>query len=208
VDAALENKRKRLVLLNYCYEIYFSPGSNSYVDVQQVAPGLGLTESEAEQAAHQLIRDGLLRDVATPWLVEISARGIRQVELAAEQPSRGTEYFPATVIYQVNIETMSHSQVQQGTTSSTQSGSWSSLEVQHVQNFLNQLRNELPDLGLSAEDREVAEAQIATVDAQLDSPRRSETIIRESMKTLRSILEGVAGSAAAAQLLQQLDHLL
>jgi hypothetical protein len=93
MDSRLENKRKRLVLLDHCYRMYFDPDLSSYVDVQVAAPGLGLTEFEAEQAADQLIRDGLLRDVAQPWLVEISAAGIREVELAAEQPRHGADNF-------------------------------------------------------------------------------------------------------------------
>jgi hypothetical protein len=65
----------------------------------------------------------------------------------------------------------------------------------------------LPGLGLKSEAGAEAEAEAKTVEVQLDSPRPKASIILEGLKSIRAIVEGAAGGAAA-QLLIELGKLL
>jgi len=53
-----------------------------------------------------------------------------------------------------------------------------------------------------------AQAQLATIEAQLSTSRPNSTIIGESLKTFRNILEGAAGSILASELIQRIPQLL
>jgi hypothetical protein len=52
------------------------------------------------------------------------------------------------------------------------------------------------------------EAEIETIKSQLKSPKPKAGIIREGLKSIRTILESCVGSAMGAQLSQQIPVLL
>jgi hypothetical protein len=62
------------------------------------------------------------------------------------------------------------------------------------------LRRQLPHLDLEDEHRRSLTADLATVDAQLASPQPNDGALREALRTLRAVAEGVAGNAAFAGL--------
>lgn len=80
-------------------------------------------------------------------------------------------------------------------------------DIDAVGDFIDRLRKELPQIGLSGEKKQEAEAEIATVDAQVRSPRPKTAIIREGLESLGRILEGTAGSAGG-QLVIELGKIL
>jgi hypothetical protein len=98
-------------------------------------------------------------------------------------------------------------QVQQGSERSVQVSATFDFNVEAVRALLDRFRAHLDALDLNPSTRAEAEAEIATVDAQLRSPRPKPSIVREGLQSLRSILEG-AGGGAAAQLLIELGKLL
>lgn len=77
-----------------------------------------------------------------------------------------------------------------------------------LEDLLAQLDRLLPEMSLEPDARDEIQAEIQTARAQLGSPRPKSTIIRESLRTIRGLLEGVAGNAAYAQLAGALDRLL
>jgi hypothetical protein len=52
-------------------------------------------------------------------------------------------------------------------------------------------------IGLSADESEELHAELATVDAQLGSPRPKWRLIREGLSSARTILENAAGTGLA-----------
>ena len=111
------------------------------------------------------------------------------------KPDKPTEHFPVNIIH---IEQMSHSQIQQGTSGSTQSGTFTSLDLAAVADFVRKLKDQLPQLGLTGNDEAVAQSDVATIEAQLSSPWPKEAIVKESLLSIRNIAEGTAGSLAAS----------
>jgi hypothetical protein len=71
--------------------------------------------------------------------------------------------------------------------------------------LLARLSGVLPQMPLEPAVRGEIQAEIHTAQAQLGSPRPKQTIIRESLRTIRGLLEGVAGNAACAELVRMMD---
>lgn len=83
------------------------------------------------------------------------------------------------------------------------------VELRLVERVLHDLHAlvESEQVTLSAEDRADLEAQVATVDAQIRSPRPRRRIILESLRSARNILEGAAGSGLAAGVIHLISKL-
>jgi hypothetical protein len=62
------------------------------------------------------------------------------------------------------------------------------------------LRKQIDTLGLPADTRSEIDADLTTVEAQSKSPKPRVPIIKEALKSIRSVLENAAGSAAGAAL--------
>ena len=70
-----------------------------------------------------------------------------------------------------------------------------------IQALVTALQTGLGALGLGAVANAEAEAELQTLKAQLQSSKPKSSIIRESRKTLRTLVEGVASNAVAAGIL-------
>lgn len=76
-----------------------------------------------------------------------------------------------------------------------------------LEEVLARLAGLLPEMRLHPEQSAEVDAEIRTVQAQLGSPRPKRAIVQASLRTIRSLLESVAGNAAYAQLLGVIDRL-
>ena len=107
-----------------------------------------------------------------------------------------------------NIGSMSHSQVQGGTSRSTQVSQVSEIDVDAVRSVVKELDSSVSKLNLGGMEREELNQEIATLEAQLGSPKPKAAILRESLLSIRNILEGATGSALASGILTRLGTLL
>jgi len=92
------------------------------------------------------------------------------------------------------IGTMHNSQIQQGTHNSTQTYT-QTLDLDAVARILGELRNRLGEALLPEEQAAQVKSDIACVEAQLAAPKPNVNVIRESLRSTRSILEGLTSSA-------------
>jgi hypothetical protein len=69
---------------------------------------------------------------------------------------------------------------------------------------VGEVRQSIDELGLADDAKAEAESDLDTLDAQLSSPRPKATIVRESLRSLRNVLEGAAGSLLASKFLTKL----
>ena len=108
--------------------------------------------------------------------IGISHYGIREVEAALSEPDKPTQYFPPAQ-YILDVEQMINSQVQHGTHNSTQTGTFTASDPEALRKFVETFKSRLPDLPLNETDKAEASAEIATIEAQLQSPKpkRDET---------------------------------
>jgi hypothetical protein len=140
-------------------------------------------------------------------LLAITHEGIVEVEEALDDPKEPTEHFPPAIT--INIGEMHSSQVQVGTRDSQQQGTFTA-PPDHGQLLATAdlLRALLPQLGLNDDDRQEAEADLATAQSQLHSSRPKMEIVRSALKSVVNILEGVSSAATrSVELTQALETL-
>lgn len=201
MDSLTKKKTDRFRFLHRLYE---RTNGDYYAleDMYEVGSDVGLTGDEAEQVMQYLDGEGLATHRALGGAVAMTHSGVVEVERAVAKPDAPTQYFPA-VVNILHIQSMVGSQVQQGTQGSTQSQtqSISQNDLAGVKELLSALQLNLHSFGLSPEAILEAQSEIQTLEAQVRSTKPKTVIIRESLQTLRNLIEGVASSALAAGVL-------
>jgi hypothetical protein len=102
---------------------------------------------------------------------------------------------------------MNGSQIQQGTSQSTQTHAVSALDLDAVSKFIAELKDQLPNLQLAQDQMEKAEADITAAEAQLNSPKPKHSLIKECLKSHRSILVNASRQLIAVELLTLLSRI-
>lgn len=202
----------RLLVMNAIYEA--SEGSESnFVSGPELLESLGLPDQELGDACKFLEGEYLIKVTRTMWghltpyIIQITHQGIKEMEESLQAPTMPTEHFPPAVSI-INIQgDMIGSPIQSGSPGARQEVSIGDINLDGVRNFLDQLEKVAPSVALPAEENRVLAGDIATIRAQIDSPRPKKQIIRESLHSVRSILEGAGGSVTAVGLLEAFQHL-
>jgi len=96
---------------------------------------------------------------------------------------------------------VSSSQIQQQTSDSTQFLATEKIDIEPILKFIAEIRDRLSELELTSDIKEELNAELNTVDAQAKSPKPKPSIIRESLSTIRRILEGASGAIAVELLI-------
>ncbi len=99
-----------------------------------------------------------------------------------------------------------NSQIQQGRDHLVQVAP-APMDTAAIRDLVQLVRTELQQLELSDDQKSEAEAELRTLEAQVQSPTPKPTIMREGLRSLRSVFEK-AGGGAAAHLLVKLGELL
>lgn len=169
---------------------------------------LGWTPEETDPITDYLSNEGLIEFAGggDGGQVAITHLGIQEVEHSLASPESPTEHFPAASSIMVVQGDVLNSQVQVGTVASHQVQHLSNDEIRAIQAFIERLDTDLPGLGLTHEQASDVRADIDTVRAQLGSSKPKRGILRESLVTLRSVAQGVAGNAAFAGLVELASH--
>jgi hypothetical protein len=163
----------------------------------------GLSEPEAQAAWRYLENRGLIDTFSIPYTARINASGVDAIESAMRRPDQPSTNFPSvsySIVYNtMHIGAMHNSPIQQGGVNSTQTQdmTYGPKELGDLYRLVTELTTHLDELSLDAKQRQKAEAQIATIKAQLsDDP--DPVIVKQAGRTLRNITEGAIGSLAAA----------
>jgi len=202
MDAIAEQKLRRFRFLKYLYE-KTSGCETEIVPDAEAMRGSGLSKHDFDLVCDYLLKEGLID--GTLDAVCLTHPGVVEVEAALSKPDKPTEHFPVNIIH---VEQMFHSQIQQGTADSTQSGTFASLDLAAVAEFVGGLKAVVSQLGLSGDDEAVAQSDIATIETQLSSPQPKVEIIKESLRSIRNIAEGTVGSMAASGIVAGVAKLL
>lgn len=200
-----EIRRKRFQYLQKLYEL---SGGNELASInfQQIGDELGFSHPEADNISEFLVGERLVAYVSLGGEIGITHQGIIEVEAALSKPDEPSTYFPA--VNYIHVEQMISSQIQQGTNHSSQVLTYSANDIEAMTKFVDNLKGQLLELKLDAETQSEAQSDIETIEIQIKSHRPKHTIIKECLLSLRRILEGAAGSAISALLVQQIVALL
>ncbi len=208
-----KRKADRLRVMNEFFEV--ADGSEqAIIDTEAVCTKLGLSDQEMADACGYLEGEGLISPMPGLWnrrfphRVRLTHPGIREVEESRSHPETPTEHFPplGTITQHFHGDVIS-SAIQAGSPGATQTVTVGDLNLKLVREVVDQYEKDEAALGLDASEAEEARAEIKTIRAQLDSPRPKPLVVRESLTSLRAIVEGAAGSMAAVGLLDLLARI-
>lgn len=192
------NQSKALRLLQVLYDA--TRGKTEPVFIEEVSTGL--SEKDAKAAWRYLKDRGLIDTFSIPYTARINGAGVDAIEGAQRRPDQPSANFPS-VSYNIvnntmNVGTMSNSPVQQGGVHSTQNQtvSYGAQDLADLNRLVTEFTSHLGELQIDVRQRQKAEAQIATLQAQLtDEP--DPVIVKQAGRTLRNITEGAIGSLLA-----------
>lgn len=102
------------------------------------------------------------------------------------------------VYYNTNIENMTGSQLQQGTTASTQTYTQTA-DLSGISAFVEKLLPAIGELS-NPTDRNQIQSDLETIRSQLKAPKPKTGMIRECLNSVKTVLEGAAGNVAAEYL--------
>ncbi|TPW22685.1 hypothetical protein FH712_15055 [Marinobacter nauticus] len=147
-----------------------------------------------------------VRNIILNWALKLEEDGIMGEGLTFSEKEKNSA---SSTPQNINnfYGSVSAPQIQQGNQTAIQVASTINASSQDISEFIEKLKDELESIILPPDSREELCSEIATVDSQLKSPKPKALIIKESMKSIRSILEGATGSAAG-QLLTELGRMV
>lgn len=149
-----------------------------------------------------------VRKIVLEWSLKLEADGITGEGMSFSTVEKERAQAQA-VTY--NIKNYIHgnindSQVQMESAGSTQT-QIAEFDIGQVAKFVEALKNTIEILGLNESGKKEAESEIAALEAQIKSPNPKQSILRESLCSVRRILEGAAGNLVASGLLNQIGVL-
>lgn len=201
-----ELKAARFKFLHHLYKLTGGNEMKWYKEAE-IGQELGFDKSLTDLVGQYLKNEGLIEYRASGPMIGITHYGVIEVEDALMNPDQPTQYFPP-VVNIINVHHMEGSQIQQGTVSSSQTGAFTAETAKNLTEFINLLKDKLPELQFQENDKSELQADLSTIEAQLLSTRPKISIIKESLTSIKHILEGVAGGIIAGQLLKYLPALL
>lgn len=104
----------------------------------------------------------------------------------------------SNISYSINIENMTGSQLQQGTTGSTQTYTQNA-DLSGISAFVEKLLPAIGELN-NSKDRDQLQSDLETIRSQLKAPTPKTGMIRECLSSVKTVLEGTAGNLAATYL--------
>jgi len=206
VEKLEEKKRLRLLFMNTVYEK--TRGDRfTFTNLAEIAPALSLNTEEAGRIGEYLVGEGLIKWASFGGGIAITHHGIKVVEEALSQPDRPTYYFPAAItVLHIGKNT---GQIQVGTSGSVQN---QVQEISHADQaelarFVEEVKRSKQSLGVEANAGAELDAQVATIDAQMQSRRPQKAVLKGAGEVLVEILKSASGSAAA-ELIKELPSIL
>ena len=200
-----EKKIKRFEFLKHLYETV--DGSKSYsVNMWELGNELNYDRELTLKIADYLVDEGLIESKAIGGAIGITHHGVTEIEEALSNPNKPTEHFlPINII---NIENMNNSAIQQGNVNSTQNSIYNSTKIDELKELIRLLEESLKGIQLQPEEQVELIAEIETLKSQSKSPKPKSIIINESLKTIRTLVEGVAAGAMTPGIMELLGSLI
>lgn len=205
MDSLTKKKENRFRFLHALYE-ETDGSSGSPVSPQEIGRELDFSRDETDKVVGYLMGENLVEQLN--WeSIGITHSGVVEVERALSEPEKPTQYFPP-VVNIMHIHSIVNSPIQQGTYNSQQSLTVNQNDIATVRNFLQEFTRSLKGLSLPDDTLREVEADVASIEAQLQSPKPKKGIVTEGLQSIRSILESVGASAIASVLLPKLLPIL
>jgi len=143
-----------------------------------------------------------VRTTILDWALKLEENGISGENLSFSDEDRKTA---SHMVF--NIGSMSNSQIQAETLHSQQVVANLSFDPKAILDFAVRTRASVSELQLEKIEIEELNSELDTLEAQSKSPKPKAHILHESLKAVRTILEGAAGNIAAEGLLTAISKI-
>jgi hypothetical protein len=199
-----EKKHNRYKFLKLLYKL--SDGNKYYnISFSKLGEKLRFSEEESDAISEYLNDEGLV-EISIGGQINITHSGIIEVEQSISQPGKPTKHFPPIINY-IAIDKMINSQIQQGTNNSKQQ-QISSDNFSEITQILNSIQKNIKNLTLDQEAQDELLSEVSTINVQIKSPKPKIKIIEICLQTIRTILEKVAISIIAGELINQINQII
>lgn len=159
--------------------------------------------SFGKSQAQQIIDS--VRNIILEWSIQLEEDGIlgEGVSFSKEEKREADKQN-----YTVNnfYGNTSGVQIQQHTQHSIQT-QINEMDLEKVNEFISMLRGNLSHITLEREVKEALELEISKIPNELMTNKPKTQIIKESMRTIKSVLEGITGSLIASGLLHEISKI-
>ena len=147
-----------------------------------------------------------VRNMVLEWCLQLEKDGILGEGLVFSAREKETA---AHANYTINYNApVAQSQIQQGSPHANQNITVGETDKKAVAEFITALREHASELNLDATKNEQLSARVQEIESQLASTNPSRNVLHESLRTIRNVLEGCAGSLIASGLLFEIGKLL
>jgi hypothetical protein len=199
-----EMRKKRFVFLRKCYEV--SEGSTLQIfEMWKVGEELGFDRKLTGVVTEYLDGEDLIKYTTLGGGISITHRGIVEIEQALGDPDEPTDHFPPlNVIY---VGQMIDSQIQQASPAAAQV-TFREGKDEELRALVESLSNSIEEFGLDDQEKSDLQAEILTIEAQTSKSKPNRTIIAESLRSIRTILEQAAGAALAVGFIEVIKTLV
>lgn len=185
---------------------------------QRLMSGMEIALQPAVLIGHAKVQ-GIVDAVRTAildWSLKLEAAGVLGENMTFSSDEKARASAPtAGITYQVQNQTVIHnmqqSQIQQGGMGTSQVFSHQSFDISQLNTLIDELKVAIDTLEIGSNERAELNADIATIEAQKSSPKPRISIIKEALRSIRSVLENAAGSgigSAVPALMEKLKDLI
>jgi hypothetical protein len=202
-----QRKAARFIMLE---KIYNEAGGteNSIFDIYEIGEELNFTTELTLTTADYLVGERLIEYKTVGGYVGITHNGIKEYEQAVKKPEQESKYFPAPnrIQYILNVEKIVNSNIQMGTTNSSQV-----LNVNDKYNEILAWVKKLEDEIRNNNDTELLEKlkeDIEFIKNNIATGKPDKKYIGTALNMIKSVLTGIIANAAYQGLLQILPSLI
>lgn len=150
-----------------------------------------------------------VRNIVLDWTLKIEEDGI----LGEESRFTGNEKQKTSIQEPIKHEYTIHFhgnasgiQVQQNSPNSTQTMT-NGVDVKQVSDFLSKLKENINQVGLAEEQQSVVESEVETISAELVLAQPQPSVIKQSLHSIRTMLEGAGGNLITSGLMFMIDKI-
>lgn len=143
-----------------------------------------------------------VRTTILDWALKLEEEGIVGDNLSFSEEDRKAA---SHIVF--NIGTMSNSQIQAETSHSQQAITKLLVDPKTILDFIEKARTSITELHLEKMESDELASELDTLEAQAKSPKPKKNILHESLKSVRTILEGAAGKIVADGLINVIKTL-
>lgn len=148
-----------------------------------------------------------VRTAILKWAIELEQKGVIGEGMSFSKKEKAAAG-RTTVRIDTYIGSMHQSQIQRDVQASVQTLTVNELDLAAVGKFVAELERTLPGNTLAAEPLAELQADLASLKAQLASPKPKHPMIRECLVSIRHVMEHAGGKLAATGILGALTTLI